>query len=80
MIPVYQNSLPLAVTHFSPLPELLRVIQNLEYTRALDMSLLEVIQKRGIYQASEYASGSEYTKVLNMLGLRRVLICLNMPK
>ena len=44
------------------------------------MSLLEVIQNPGIYQASEYASGSEYTKVLNMLGLRRVLICLNMPK
>ena len=37
-----------------PIPELVRIIQNAEYTRSLNMPLLGVIQK------------PEYTRVLNM--------------
>ena len=42
---------------------LLRVIQNPEYTRVLNMPL-----------------ALSYTRVSNMLGFCRVLICLNIPK
>ena len=40
----------------------------------------QVYSETRTYQGSEYAPGSEYTRVLNMLEVRRVLICLNMPK
>ena len=33
-----------------------------------------------IYQGCEYAAGSKYPRVLNMLGLRRAMICLNISK
>ena len=46
-----------------PLPELLRVIQNPEYTRALNMPLLGVIQKPG------------YARILNMPQVLNIRKC-----
>ena len=77
---VYQNSLPSAAAPFrSPSPN------SSGLFRTLNILGLWICSPRGnsetwIDQGSEYASGSEYTRVLNMLGLRKVLVCLNMPK
>ena len=75
LITVYQNSLASAVTSFFPPP---RTSQNFWIYQGSDYasprSNLETRNKLGFWICLRFWI---YTRVLNMLGLRRVLICLN---